>query len=40
MAEEPEGRRSTWTDRVTIVGPWVSLFVLILEIIEEVIRYV
>ena len=40
MAIEPEGRRSTWTDRVTVIGPWVSLVVLILEMIEEVFRYV
>lgn len=40
MAMEPEGRRSTWTERVTNVVPWVTLFVLIYKIIEEVLRHV
>ncbi|WP_275297612.1 hypothetical protein [Streptomyces sp. CdTB01] len=40
MATEPEGRRSTWHERVATAVPWISLIVLIYKIVEEVLRHV
>ncbi|GAA4998999.1 MULTISPECIES: hypothetical protein [Streptomyces] len=40
MATEPEGRRNTWTDRVSHIVPWMSLIFLIYKIIEEVLHHV
>ncbi|MEV7070423.1 hypothetical protein ACIQJT_06395 [Streptomyces sp. NPDC091972] len=40
MATEPEGRRSTWHERVATAIPWITLIVLIHQIVEEVIRHV
>ncbi|MFD4553111.1 hypothetical protein ACFWP5_02105 [Streptomyces sp. NPDC058469] len=40
MAAEPEGRRSTWHERVAITTPWISLAVVIYKIIEELLRHV
>ncbi|MEU5688661.1 hypothetical protein [Streptomyces venezuelae] len=37
MAEKPDGRRtiSTWTERAALSAPWVSLLVMIQEIIDR-----
>ncbi|MFF1376716.1 hypothetical protein [Streptomyces sp. NPDC058308] len=37
MAEKPDGRRTTrtWTDRVVLSAPWVSLLALVQEIIDK-----
>jgi hypothetical protein len=40
MATEPQGRHSTWTERVANTVPWVTLIVLIYKIVEEVLRHV
>ncbi|WOX09584.1 hypothetical protein [Streptomyces sp. N50] len=39
MATEPEGRRSTWHERVATATPWISLAVVIYKIIEELLRH-